>query len=90
MEELVALAFPNDPIMAKIVKCESNFKHYAKNGKVIISKTNDYGLFQINGIHLKEAKKRGIDITTPEGNTAFAKILFKQSKYKPWVCRNLI
>lgn len=71
-------------VLYKIAECESGSRQYTDSGKVLISKTHDYGLFQINAMHLKEAKAMGYDITTPEGNTAYAVYLYNTQGTSPW------
>lgn len=53
-------------------------------GKVLTNGTGDYGLFQINKSHFKEAESMGYDIMTPEGNTAYAIYLYNQLGTSPW------
>jgi peptidoglycan hydrolase-like protein with peptidoglycan-binding domain len=44
------------------------------------------GIFQIHsGVHTATAKKRGIDIMTPEGNSAYARFLYEKSGTDPWI-----
>lgn len=68
----------------KIAECESGLRQFNDDGTMLISKTKDGGLFQINQIHWKEAEKMGIDITTIEGNIAFAKVLKERRGTKDW------
>lgn len=73
--------FPEDPDRAvAIAKCESNLNPKA------ISPTNDHGLMQINKtVHVVEG-----DIYDVETNLAFARKLYDERKWKPWVCDRLI
>jgi len=52
--------------------------HINKNG------TRDYGAFQINSTHIKEAKALGDDIFTLQGNIAFALYLYSKNGTQPW------
>jgi hypothetical protein len=52
--------------------------HVNKNG------TKDYGLFQINSIHLKEAKEMSLDLLNPNDNAEFAIHLIKNEGLFPW------
>lgn len=87
---MVQEAFPNDPLMWKIITCESGNRQFNKDGSVLKSPTSDYGVSQINKIHIPEAKKLGIDIMTLEGNLEFAQVLYKRSGRTPWVCARMI
>lgn len=45
----------------------------------------DYGAFQLNSVHIPEAKKLGLDIINSEAdNYAFALILYKRHGISPW------
>ncbi len=70
--------------MLAIAQCESKMRQFLPSGEVLVSPTHDYGLFQINHIHIEEAKKLGIDIMTFEGNIDFAEYLYNQSNVKSW------
>ena len=76
-----ATGYPQETI-AKIMFAESayNFDAVHKNNNA----TLDYGLFQINSIHLSKAKKMGLDITQPDDNADFAIYLINQSGLSPW------
>ena len=71
--------------MAEIVGCESGFKLKAFNPHNRNGST-DSGLFQINSVHRKEAKRLGIDLDTIEGQFKYAKILVQKNGYRDWVC----
>lgn len=53
-------------------------------GRVLIGFTGDIGLFQINPIHVTEARKMGIDIYTKKGNTDFAVFLYGRNGTRDW------
>lgn len=72
------------PEFVKIAQCESGMRQFNADGSVLISRTSDVGIFQINQVHWQEAKNRGIDIYTVEGNIAFAKILKGRGGTQPW------
>lgn len=78
------------PIFKEIARCESgnelypNGRQYKEDGTVFMSTTGDYGRYQINQIHLPETRKLGIDITTDEGNTAFALLLYQRNGTRDW------
>ncbi len=76
---------PDAPaIMLKIAECESGTKQFYDNGSLVVSKTNDYGIFQINGQWKKKAQSLGYDIMTEEGNIGFALWLYHQHGLKDW------
>ena len=74
----------------KVFRCESGISQYWENGEVIISKTNDIGISQINlTTHQKTAEDLGLDLWNPEHNVAFARLLYNKQKWVPWVCAKL-
>ena len=75
------------PILVEIARCESEFRQFDKNGKLIRGRVNadDVGVMQINEFyHADKAKELGIDIHTLEGNVAFGKYLYEKYGSKPW------
>ena len=88
VEAKVKTYFKNSPILIKIAECESHFRHYGKNGLVLTGVVNsdDVGVMQINKrFHLEDSKKLGHDITTLDGNLAYAKALYEKDGSRPWV-----
>ena len=80
--------FADFPIMAKIAYCESRFRQFDKNGKIIrgIENRSDVGVMQINEFyHLERAKKMGIDIYTLDGNLFYARDLYEREGARPWM-----
>lgn len=87
LEEHVKDFFKDDPILAEIAKCESNYRHFGRNGKIIRGIVNkaDVGVMQINEMyHAAQAKTLGYDLYTLDGNMAYAEWLYKQEGVKPW------
>lgn len=83
---LIKETFPDDYHNAlAIASCESGLNPDAYNGKNKDG-TTDGGLFQINSSHDKRLKQLGLDKFDPEDNVAFAKILYDESGWRPWVC----
>lgn len=73
------------PVMKKIAQCESNNRQFYENGEVVIGKiTPDIGRWQINPIHLPEARRKGIDVYTAKGNAKFARILYERNGTRDW------
>src|SRR3990167_6058732 len=86
-EEIVKEVFRDDPIMVAISKCESGMRQFDANGNVVKGARDkrDTGIFQINTYyHGEEAKRLGHDITTLEGNLAYAKTLYEKEGTRPW------
>lgn len=85
---LIQKAFPEDSYRAvKIAKCESGLKIGAFNGNNPNGST-DGGLWQINSTHDKRLKELGLDKYDPEDATKFARILYEESGWRPWVCHS--
>ena len=73
----------------RIASCESNMDHGA------VSPTNDHGLFQINAIHAADFERvTGQPWVTHRyntyWNTYYAKWLYDQQGWSPWVCRYVL
>ncbi|HEY0220739.1 MAG TPA: hypothetical protein VGC58_00780 [Candidatus Paceibacterota bacterium] len=86
-EEYVRQYFQDIPIMIQIAKCESRFRHLDDDGEVHrgVQVREDTGVMQINEYyHLNTAEKRGFDIYTLEGNTAYARDLYERQGTGPW------
>lgn len=87
LEELVRDYFAETPILAKVARCESQFRHFGKNGNIIrgIANAKDVGVMQINEeYHGDKAKTLGLDIYSLDGNLAYAKYLYEKESTKPW------
>lgn len=87
MEKYLRQVYSNDPILVEIARCESNFRQFDKEGKVVRGRVdrNDIGVMQINErYHQDVAKKLGLDIHTTPGNIAYAKYLYDKEGTKPW------
>lgn len=79
--------------------CESNDspdkkpRQFNKDGSVVTHKnkngSTDYGSFQINDIHLPQAKKLGLDfINSEEDNYKMAAIIYSTQGIKAWAGYN--
>lgn len=87
MEKYLRQVYADDPILVEIARCESNFRHYDKDGLVVKGIVNkaDIGVMQINEkYHADTAKKLGLDLHTIIGNIAYAKYLYEKEGTKPW------
>jgi hypothetical protein len=87
VESYLRKAYADQPLLVEIARCESTFRQFGDNGKVIRGRVNDddIGVMQINEMyHGETADRMGIDIYTIEGNVAFAKYLYGKYGSKPW------
>lgn len=84
--EKVVLDNSVPPILEKIMKCESGGKHYDKNGQVLINRTQDIGIMQINvPIWGKKAHEMGLNLSVEADNIEFGMWLYKNKGTEPWV-----
>src|SRR3989344_1744906 len=80
--------FSEDPILADIAWCESRMRHLGKDGSIFRGKVDpdDLGVMQINTrFHGKKAGEMGIELTTLNGNLAYAQYLYDTQGAKPWL-----
>jgi hypothetical protein len=87
VEKYVKNYFSDIPIMVEIAKCESRFRQYEKDGRVLRGVQNnlDFGVMQINEYyHGEDSAKLGLDIETLEGNTTYARFLYEKYGVSPW------
>ena len=86
MVSLIKETFPEDPHTAlAIARCESGLNPEAynpnnSNGSV------DRGVFQLNSVHDERVESLGLDVWNVEDNIAFARMLYDESGFRPWVC----
>ena len=86
IKRLIVETFPEDASTAlAIAKCESGLNPDAynpknKNGSV------DRGLFQVNSVHDNRLEALGLDPWNPEDNAVFARMLYEENGWLPWVC----
>lgn len=79
--------------MVLVLECESGFRNYDSDGKVIVSPTGDYGFGQINlKTWSSDAKKMNIDITKMGYSDGLIMIrwVMKHGGIKNWSCNRLI
>lgn len=87
VEDYVREYFKDVPVMIEIARCESRFRQFDKNGKVLKNEAGSsaVGMFQImSSIHKPVAEKLGLDIHTIQGNAAYARYLYDKQGTKPW------
>ena len=88
VEKLVREYFADIPVMIEIARCESNFRQFTDSGLVMRGGNGGVmvGVFQFfESVHAKTARALGFDITTIEGNLAYARHLYKQEGTTPWI-----
>jgi hypothetical protein len=87
-EKYVRQYFKDIPIMIQVARCESTFRHLDDDGEIHRGRVNnaDVGVMQINEYyHLETSEKKGLDIYTIEGNTAYARDLYERQGTQPWI-----
>jgi hypothetical protein len=87
LEDHINEYFKDTPILAKIARCESTYRHFKPDGKILRGETNplDVGVMQINeGYHGERATKLGFDLHTLDGNLSYAKWLYSKEGTVPW------
>lgn len=80
--------FSASPIMIDIARCESKFRQYTDAGNPLYGGVDGrmVGVYQIySDVHMNDARSRGFDIETLEGNLAYAKLLFDREGTQPWL-----
>ncbi len=88
IEALVRARFPDALIMLDIARCESRFRQYTDTGNPLRGGLGSamIGIFQIHeSVHATSAETLGMDIYSTEGNLAYARHLYDQSKTDPWI-----
>ena len=93
---VVSEYFADIPDLVDVARCESRFRQFDKNGRVLRGAVNksDIGVMQINEYyHGEKAEELGHDIYTIEGNLAYARFLYDREGLIPWLssskCWNL-
>ena len=85
IEKKVKARFASAPVLVKIAKCESGFRQYSGNRPLRNPSSSATGVMQIMySVHHKRASRLGHDITTLDGNLAYALYLYKNEGTRPW------
>jgi len=87
VEQYVREYFSDTPILIEIARCESQFRQYDSNGKVLRGEAvnDDIGIMQVNDYyHKARAAALDMDIRTIDGNLAYALYLFEEEGTAPW------
>jgi hypothetical protein len=86
VETRVKQYFADIPVMPMIAKCESGFRQYGSNRLPLFDPSYSMiGVFQVSAAHLPEALGMGMDVTTLEGNMAYARTLYQSGGTDPWL-----
>ncbi|MDE1875103.1 MAG: hypothetical protein KGI79_01210 [Patescibacteria group bacterium] len=86
-EAYVREYYKDTPILAEIARCESTFRQYGPDGKVLRGTVDkdDIGVMQINKYyHGDDATKLGYDIYALDGNLGYAQYLYGKYGTTPW------
>lgn len=87
LNSLISEEFGKDSIMHRVARCESTYRHFYSDttNQVVVSKTQDYGLFQIHApLWGRVATKLGYDIYSPYGNVKMASYILKTQGLQAW------
>lgn len=87
VEKLVYTYFSDIPELIYVAKCESTFRHYDDNGKVLRGSAvnSDVGVMQINEFfHDARARSLGLDIRVLYDNLRYARLLYEEEGLQPW------
>lgn len=75
--------------MIKILTCESGLKQWDNSGGVLMSKTSDMGISQINHVWWDKAKELGYDLMNPVDNLNMGYYIWKQQGFEAWTCSRI-
>jgi len=88
VEKFINDYFADIPILTKIAKCESRYRHLNLNGDVLKGEENIYdrGVMQINILyHASTAEELGLNIHNLDDNVRYARYLYEKEGAKPWM-----
>jgi len=89
VEQEVIEYFHDLPVMIAIASCESEFRQYDSDGNLLVNphpRSTASGVYQILYVSHRRSWSQTpeTDITTLEGNLAFARQLYEESGTAPW------
>lgn len=87
VEEVVREYFKDIPILAEVARCESTFRHFDEQGRVLrgLKNPQDVGVMQINErFHLDKSLTLETDIYDLIGNLEYARYLYDRKGLEPW------
>lgn len=74
-----------------IIACESGFKQFNEDGTILMSKTHDIGIAQINiPVWGEKAKGLGYNLWVLEDNLKMAKYISEIQGDTAWVCNGIV
>jgi hypothetical protein len=87
IETKVRTYFSDIPVMIPIAECESRFRQFNGSGNPLDGGAGGMiGIYQINAsVHDTYAKSLGMDISTVDGNLAYARKLYQEDGTDPWL-----
>lgn len=88
--EISTLWGKDAPIMTRILECESSMREWGPDGKVLLSKTADKGIGQVNQIWWNKADELEFDLDTTLGNLMMAHYVWEESGFEAWTCSHLV
>lgn len=86
--EIVEDYFSDAPVMIEVAYCESRFRQFDEYGNPLRGRVNaaDVGVMQINEkYHGATAARLGHNLSSLDGNLAYARYLYETQGTKPWV-----
>jgi len=79
-----ALAFRDYRILKEVIQCESGWRQYRKDGRLVVSSGN-IGLGQINrSAHERTYTAMKLDVKGTKDNLRFVVFLYKRDGLRPW------
>lgn len=87
IEAQVREYFKDAPAMIEIARCESKFRQFTDAGNVLRGGASGgmVGVFQFyESIHAPAAKALGFDLSTLQGNLAYARHVYETEGTNPW------
>lgn len=86
LEEVLkeGLAYRDYRILKEVIRCESGWRQYWKDGRLIVSSGN-IGLGQINrSAHERTYTAMGMDVRGTKDNLRFTVFLYRRDGLRPW------
>lgn len=87
VEKRVREYFKDAPNMIEIARCESNFRQFTDAGNVLRGGMDGQmvGVYQFyETVHAAAAKSLGLNLSTLEGNLAYARHVYEAEGTDPW------
>ena len=87
LEAYVRQYFKDTPVLAEVARCESSFRQFGADGKILRGEENaqDVGVMQINEhYHKQTATQMGLNLNNLSDNLAYAERLYEKYGTDPW------